>query len=133
MNNVVALHTRAEDFSGQFDFIVTRAVASLAELWKWSRPLIQKHVDKAVSGKAMMREVLRAPFGRGSVVWEHGLIVLKGGDMSKEIAEIERNGPLVHVFPIKDLFGEPYFSEKFMVYISKSRSTISSTSPASPA
>ena len=44
LENVTARHTRAEDIRDQrFDTVVSRAVAPLKELWKWSKPLLRKN------------------------------------------------------------------------------------------
>src|SRR4028119_1561143 len=41
--NVTTQHTRAEDIKNRtFDFVVSRAVAPLQELWSWSKPLLNK-------------------------------------------------------------------------------------------
>ena len=43
LKNVTIQHTRAEDIKNRkFDVIVSRAVASLKDLWIWSKPLLKK-------------------------------------------------------------------------------------------
>ncbi|MFT3904305.1 MAG: 16S rRNA (guanine(527)-N(7))-methyltransferase RsmG [Niabella sp.] len=104
LQNVTTQHTRVEDIRNrQFDFVVSRAVAPLKDLWKWSKPLIRKsskhHEADIDAGK-------HAP----------GLICLKGGDLAQEISESQTRP---HVFPISDIFQEPYFEQKYLVYIPK--------------
>src|SRR5688572_17138924 len=42
LKNISTQHTRAEEIRNRkFDFAVTRAVASLKELWQWSKPLLR--------------------------------------------------------------------------------------------
>src|ERR1044071_4953519 len=42
LKNVTTLHTRAEEIKNRkFDFAVSRAVAPLNDLWKWSKPLLR--------------------------------------------------------------------------------------------
>jgi 16S rRNA (guanine527-N7)-methyltransferase len=42
LKNVTTAHTRAEDIKGRkFDFAVSRAVAPLKDLWRWSKPLLR--------------------------------------------------------------------------------------------
>ena len=42
LKNISTRHTRMEDIKDRkFDFIVSRAVAPLKDLWKWSKPLLQ--------------------------------------------------------------------------------------------
>lgn len=130
LKNVNAIHTRAEDFKGEFDFVVARAVASMAELWNWAKPMFGDPQSpgllpgKGETGKAgeignqnKLWKVLTAPLGEDSAIWERGLIALKGGDLSAEIAEMEQIGQHVHLVPIDSLFSEPYFLEKFIVFI----------------
>jgi len=95
LKNVTAVHSRVEDIKGKsFDFAVSRAVAPLGDLWKWIKPAIRK--------------------GRMSDEFANGLICLKGGDLRKEIAD---SGLKPHLFPVQDIFPEPSFSEKFVVYV----------------
>ena len=130
LKNVNAIHTRAEDFKGEFDFVVARAVASMAELWNWAKPMFGDPQSpgllpgKGETGKAgetgnqsKLWKVLAAPLGEGNAIWERGLIALKGGDLSAEIAEMEQIGQHVHLVSIDSFFSEPYFLEKFIVFI----------------
>jgi len=64
LQNVRTRHTRAEEIKDQkFDVVVSRAVAPLKDLWYWSKPLLKKGGSPG------------------------GLICLKGGDLTNEIAE----------------------------------------------
>ena len=95
LQNVTAVHSRVEDIKGkEFDFAVSRAVAPLGDLWKWIKPVLRK--------------------GRMSDEFANGLICLKGGDLQKEIAE---SGLRPHLFPVHDIFPEPSFEEKYVVYV----------------
>jgi 16S rRNA (guanine527-N7)-methyltransferase len=94
LNNVTFQHTRAEDIKGrQFDFAVSRAVAPLKDLWRWSKPLLRKE--------------------RKLEEFKNGLICLKGGDLSQEIFE---SGLRPHQVPVSDLFDESFFQEKYLIY-----------------
>jgi len=43
LKNITVKHTRVEDVKNQkFDTVVSRAVAPLKDLWRWSKPLIKK-------------------------------------------------------------------------------------------
>ena len=95
ITNITIQHSRAEDIKGRkFDFAVSRAVAPLAELWKWSKPLLRK--------ERKMEEL------------KNGLICLKGGDLTEEIAA---SNTRPHQQPIGDLFDEPFFEEKYILYV----------------
>ena len=96
LKNVKTRHTRAEEIKGQkFDTVVSRAVAPLGDLWKWSKPLIRK--NKELSPENV-----------------NGLICLKGGDLAQEISDSECRPRLI---PISELFSEEYFKEKFVVVV----------------
>ncbi len=96
LTNITTAHTRAEDIKQQqFDAVVSRAVAPLKDLWRWSKPLIRKNKEK---------EQEEDP---------NGLICLKGGDLANEIFE---SGCKPFVWEIDKIFNEPYFGEKFMLY-----------------
>ncbi|MFN2456596.1 MAG: 16S rRNA (guanine(527)-N(7))-methyltransferase RsmG [Chitinophagaceae bacterium] len=101
LENVTTQHIRAEEIKKlKFDFAISRAVAHLKDLWKWSRPLL-KTSNIFVEG------------WEGVTVIKPGLICLKGGDLSKEIAESETNP---HLIEINHLFQEKYFKAKYLLY-----------------
>ena len=44
LKNVTTQHIRVEEIKNKkFDFVVSRAVAPLKDLWKWSKPLLKKN------------------------------------------------------------------------------------------
>ncbi len=92
LQNVTIQHTRAEDIKNRkFDLVVSRAVAPLKDLWRWSKPLLKKG---------------QSP---------NGLICLKGGDLTKEISESTCRP---RVWEIEKIFVEPFFKEKFLLHVS---------------
>ncbi|MFZ1529601.1 MAG: 16S rRNA (guanine(527)-N(7))-methyltransferase RsmG [Ferruginibacter sp.] len=92
LQNLTVQHSRAEDIKERkFDIVVSRAVAPLKDLWRWSKPLLNKSKEKP-----------------------HGLICLKGGDLSKEIFE---SGCKPFVWEIEKVFDEEYFKEKYLLYV----------------
>jgi 16S rRNA (guanine527-N7)-methyltransferase len=98
LKNLTTQHTRAEEIKDRkFDFAVSRAVAPLKDLLRWSNPLIRK-------GKP------------GSEMNQHGLICLKGGDLSTEIQE---SGAKPYITDIETIFPEPYFKDKYLLYTPK--------------
>jgi 16S rRNA (guanine527-N7)-methyltransferase len=97
LKNVTVQHTRAEDIKDKkFDVVVSRAVASLKDLWSWSKPLLNK--KPADQSKRIT-----------------GLICLKGGDLSHEISE-SRLRP--RVWEISKIFKEDFFKEKYILSVS---------------
>ncbi len=94
LQNVTPVHARVETIHKDFDFAVSRAVAPLAELWKWIKPSIKK--------------------GRKSDEFANGLLCLKGGNLSDEIAS---SGLRPHLFPIYEILPEEFFREKYVVYV----------------
>lgn len=99
--NITTQHTRAEEIKGRkFDFAVSRAVAPLSDLWRWSKPLL-KHGSYKINNEA------------GAVQLHSGLICLKGGDLAQEISE---SGLRPKMTEISNLFDEEFFKEKFLLY-----------------
>ena len=95
LDNISTRHSRAEDIKDrQFDTVVSRAVAPLKDLWRWSKPLIKKNKNRPEDQP-------------------NGLICLKGGDLTTEIFE---SGCKPFVWDIYQLFPEDHFKEKFMLY-----------------
>lgn len=96
LKNVTSAHTRVEEIKNRkFDIVVSRAVAPLADLWRWSKPVLKK---SAVPGKQ----------------FEKGLICLKGGDLAQEISE---SGVKPRLIDIYDIFPEESFKEKYIVMV----------------
>ncbi len=105
LKNITTQHSRMEDIKNRkFDFIVSRAVAPLKDLWQWSKPLLNK--AKVESKIEIETNVKHSP----------GLICLKGGDLKQEIADSQTKPK---VLPVKEIFEEPFFEEKFLVYVKK--------------
>ena len=102
LKNVTTQHIRAEEIKNRkFDFVVSRAVAPLKDLWRWSRPLLNnKFQSRYLSGP--------------NSNLQPGLICLKGGDL---INEIHESGTRPRVMEISDLFNEEYFKMKYLLFI----------------
>lgn len=98
LNNITTQHSRAEEITNRkFDAVVTRAVAPLKDLWKWSKPLLKK-------GSADISEK----------IIPNGLLCLKGGDLSREIFE---SGCKPMVWEMEKIFEEKFFEDKFLLYV----------------
>ena len=95
LHNVTAQHSRIEDIRNRkFDFVVSRAVAPLKDLWQWSKPLLKK--PSATQHR------------------NPGLACLKGGDLAAEIAE---SGCKPTVLEMYEIFQEDYFREKYLLFV----------------
>lgn len=96
LKNVATRHSRIEDIKDRrFDMVVSRAVAPLKDLWKWSKPLLKK-TNAADPGQ------------------QKGLICLKGGDLAREISE---SGCRPRMMEIYQLFPGEYFRDKFLLFV----------------
>jgi len=100
LKNVTAVHGRVEDVTKgrKFDYAVSRAVAPLGELWKWINPAIRS--------------------GQTSDDFPNGLLCLKGGDLTKEINDSGLK-TITQAWSVHDIFSEPFFEEKFLIYVPK--------------
>jgi 16S rRNA (guanine527-N7)-methyltransferase len=94
LENVTAVKCRAEEVDTDCDFVVSRAVASISELYHWTRHLVQP------GGVNTMR---------------NGWFFLKGGDLKAEIQEVRKKA---NTFDISNFFKEEYFETKKVVYLS---------------
>lgn len=92
LDNVKAYHCRVEELSGQFDFIVSRAVAAMPTFVHWTKGKIKK--DTSHERK-------------------NGILYLKGGDLTEELAPYKN----IEVFDLKDYFEEIFFETKKVVYL----------------
>jgi len=94
LKNVTVQHVRAEEIKNRkFDFVVSRAVAPLKDLWKWSKPLLSNNNKNDFA---------------------NGLICLKGGDLAQEISDSNLRPRQI---ALDEIFVEDYFKEKYLLYI----------------
>lgn len=94
LKNVQVVNARAESLPQSFDFVVSRAVASLPDFYPW------------VKGK-----------------FSRGILYLKGGDVVEEIAEVMARHRLrkgsVHTWPVSSWLHDPYYDGKLVIFIEK--------------
>jgi len=93
LKNLKAEHARAEQMPGKFDFVVSRAVTQLKDFYPW------------VKGKFNKASKNKLP---------NGILYLKGGDLSQEIAE---SGLQVKQYHLNDYFAEEFFETKQVIYV----------------
>jgi len=92
INNVVAQHKRAEDVTGTFDFVVSRAVTRMERFVPWIADKFKPAYDHSLS---------------------NGILYLKGGDLEEELKPF----PKAKCYPIPEFFQEPFFETKQVVYL----------------
>jgi len=95
LKNAIARQARMEEINEKFDFVVSRAVASLPEFYK------------TVGGKIK---------SRGFNELANGILYLKGGEIEKEILPMAKQ---VTIYELHQYFEEEYFETKKLVHISK--------------
>jgi 16S rRNA (guanine527-N7)-methyltransferase len=103
LENCFTWNGRAEAWTGEAHYSVSRATAPLADLWRWHRR-VAVPLDDAPSGDA----------------WPPGLLALKGGDLSDEIADLREFDSDVEVErrPLDALLGRNgFFGEKEIVAV----------------
>ncbi len=92
--NVKVVNARAESLPETFDFVVSRAVASLVDFYPW------------VKGK-----------------FNRGILYLKGGDVVEEISEVMSRHKLqrgsVHTWPVSSWLHDSYYDGKLVIHIEK--------------
>ncbi len=93
LKNVRAIKSRAEEVKEKFDFVVSRAVAPMVEILRWTDHLVK-------------------PGGNNSV--RNGWIFLKGGNLNEEIKEV---GEDVISIDISTMFNDAYFESKMILYV----------------
>lgn len=93
LNNVTAIHGRAEKLKDKFHFVVSRAVTQMPEFLRW----------------------LKGKFEKEQFNPKHnGVLYLKGGDLAEELAGLK-----CEIFSLKNHFAEEFFDTKKVVYLSK--------------
>jgi len=92
LKNVEAIQSRVEDLKKEYDFIVSRAVATMPTFVHWVKGRIKKQ---------SVHEL------------RNGILYLKGGDLTEEL----KGYKTVAVFDLGTLFEEPFFQTKKVVYL----------------
>lgn len=94
LDNVQVVNARAESLGRNFDFVVSRAVASLPDFYPW------------VKGR-----------------YNKGILYLKGGDVNEEIAQVMARYKLrrgsVHTWPVSSWLHDEYYNGKLVIHIEK--------------
>ena len=94
LSNVQVVNARAESLKEKFNFVVSRAVATLTDFYPWVR------------GK-----------------FTDGILYLRGGDVAEETAMLQGRFSLrrgsIRVFPVNRVFRDEYFDGKYVIHIEK--------------
>ncbi len=90
LTNVKTYHSRVEDISGSFDFIVSRAVAAMPTFVHWVRGKIAKQQNHDL---------------------KNGILYLKGGDLTEELQGYKS----VVIYNLSDYFEEVFLKSKKFV------------------
>lgn len=93
LTNVSPVCSRAENLTGAFDFIVSRAVAPLPDIYRWAGKLVGRKQFHAIP---------------------NGIICLKGGDLKEELSPFKNRAEL---HEISSWFDEEFFKTKKLVYL----------------
>jgi 16S rRNA (guanine527-N7)-methyltransferase len=94
LENVQVVNARAESLGRSFDFVVSRAVASLTDFYPW------------VKGR-----------------FNNSILYLKGGDVNEEISQLMARHKIrpgkVHTWPVSSWLHDEYYDGKLVIHIEK--------------
>lgn len=92
LQNVTVTNARAETITGQYDFIVSRAVAQMETFVRWVRDRVAKKSTHEL---------------------KNGILYLKGGDLTEELQAF----PKATLYSLTDYFKEDFFETKSVVHL----------------
>lgn len=92
LTNVKTTHSRVEDIKGQYDFIVSRAVAAMPTFVHWVKGKIAKTQNHDL---------------------KNGILYLKGGDLSEELKDYKT----ATIYNLSDYYTEDFFETKKLVHL----------------
>lgn len=92
LRNVEARHQRVQQFKQPVDFVVSRAVTHMEQFVPWVRKNVRNKGNHALT---------------------NGILYLKGGDLSQELASF----PEASVFSLSNYFTEDFFQTKKVVHL----------------
>ncbi|MCH4821722.1 16S rRNA (guanine(527)-N(7))-methyltransferase RsmG [Gramella lutea] len=92
LENVTSYNQRVEELDGNYDFIVSRAVAIMPTFVRWVKGKIAKdsHHER-----------------------RNGILYLKGGDLTEELKDYRT----AEIFELSDFYEEEFFDTKKVVYL----------------
>lgn len=92
LKNVKTTNARVEEIDGQYDFIVSRAVAQMETFVHWVKGKISKKSNHKL---------------------KNGILYLKGGDLTEELA----NYKSAKIYELSDYFKEDFYQTKKVVHL----------------
>lgn len=92
ITNVKTTNDRVENVSGQYDFIVSRAVAQMETFVRWVKGYVKKKSEHEL---------------------KNGILYLKGGDLTEELAKYTT----AKIYNLTDYYTEDFFETKKVVYL----------------
>ncbi|MDT0647521.1 16S rRNA (guanine(527)-N(7))-methyltransferase RsmG [Zunongwangia sp. F260] len=92
LHNVKTTNARVEEIKGQFDFIVSRAVAAMPTFVHWTKGKIAKKSNHEL---------------------KNGILYLKGGDLSEELQDYKT----AKIYNLTDYFEEDFYETKKVVHL----------------
>lgn len=92
LTNVKATNDRVENITGEYDFIVSRAVAQMETFVRWVKTKTKKSDAHDL---------------------KNGILYLKGGDLSQELESF----PKAKVYPLSSFYDESFFETKCVVHL----------------
>lgn len=92
LTNVVTTNSRVEEIDGNFDFIVSRAVAAMPTFVHWVKGKIAKESKHEL---------------------KNGILYLKGGDLTEELQDY----PKATIYNLSDFYKEDFYETKKVVHL----------------
>tara|TARA_R110000868_G_scaffold76400_1_gene219733 strand:+ start:49 stop:678 length:630 start_codon:yes stop_codon:yes gene_type:complete len=92
LTNVKTTHSRVEAIGGNYDFIVSRAVAAMPTFVHWVKGKIAKQQNHDI---------------------KNGILYLKGGDLSEELKDYKTTT----IYNLSDYFSEEFYDTKKVVHL----------------
>lgn len=92
LTNVKTTHSRVEDIDGQYDFIVSRAVAAMPTFVHWIKGKIAKQQKHNL---------------------KNGILYLKGGNLTEELKDYKTTT----IYNLSNYFSEDFFETKKVVHL----------------
>ena len=92
LENVKVTNARVETITGQYDFIVSRAVAQMETFVRWVKNRVAKKSNHDL---------------------KNGILYLKGGDLTQELALF----PKAKIYPLSSYYKEVFFDTKTVVHL----------------
>ena len=120
LENVSVVHARAEGLPQQFDYVVSRAVASLPDFYPWVNGKFRKGILFRVEKTIPLENIQDVTFIEGPILRLYHLSILRvNAEISAIMARYRLALGSIHTWRVDSWLADSYYDGKLVIHIEK--------------